>query len=139
MVVFLDTGFILALRNKDDVNYPIAKNIYKNQILQGQYGKIIVTDYVYDEIMTLIVVRIKSSKFAKKTSKFVLNTPRITFLFITEEIFKESCVVFIKYFEQELSFTDCTFLAFRKKFPKNFHLATFDENLAKLTPTIVNL
>ena len=116
MVVFLDTGFILALRNKDDVNYPIAKNIYKNQILQGQYGKIIVTDYVYDEIMTLIVVRIKSSKFAKKTSKFVLNTPRITFLFITEEIF-----------------------AFRKKFPKNFHLATFDENLAKLTPTIVNL
>ena len=83
MVVFLDTSFILALRNIDDENNTKATNLFKNEILKGRYGKIVVTEYVYDEIMTLIMVRIKNKEFAKKTGAFILETARIELLFIT--------------------------------------------------------
>ena len=95
MVVFLDTGFLLALRNVDDINHSKAINAFKNEILKGKYGKIIVTDYVFNEIMTLIMVRIKNVEFAKKTSSFIINSPRVNLLFITEEIFKWSTGSFL--------------------------------------------
>ena len=137
MVIFLDTGFILALRNKDDVNHIKAKDIFVKEILAGIYGKIIVTDYVADEIMTLILNRIKSKAFALKTKDFLFNTTKILFLFIDNEIFYETMELYFSYSDQKLSFTDCSFLSLSNKFKdQNFHIATFDTNLGNLLANV---
>ena len=133
MVIFLDTGFILALRNKDDSNHIKAKDVFVKEILTGRYGKIIVTDYVIDEIMTLILNRIKIKSFATKTKEFLFNTTKIVLLFIDDEIFHDTMEIYFTYFDQRLSFTDCTFLSLSNKFNfQNVHIATFDTNLGNL-------
>ena len=138
MVIFLDTGFILALRNKDDRNHITAKDIFIKEILTGKFGKIIVTDYVVDEIMTLILNRIKNKSFATKTKNFLLSSTKIILFFIDDEIFHESMELYFNYFDQMLSFTDCTFLSLSNRFKnQNFHIATFDTNLGKLLANVV--
>ena len=138
MVVLLDTGFILALRNKDDNNHTKAKDTFENNILTGKYGKILITDYVVDEIMTLILNRIKNKRFAEKTRDFLLKTTKIVLLLIDEELFTETLNKYFSYFEQGLSFTDCTFLSLADKFNnQNFYIATFDKNLGKQLVNVV--
>lgn len=138
MVIFLDTGFILALRNNDDVNHSKAKDVFIKNILPGTYGKIIVTDYVADEIMTLILNRIKNKSFATKTKEFLFNTTKIILLFIDVEIFHTTMELYFAYFDQKLSFTDCTFISLSNKFKdQNFHIATFDTNLGNLLANVI--
>ena len=138
MVVLLDTGYILALRNKDDNNLTKAKNTFGNDILTGKYGKILITDYVVDEIMTLILNRIKKKLFVEKTRDFLLKTTKIILLLIDEELFTETLNKYFSYFEQGLSFTDCTFLSLADKFQnQNFYIATFDRNLGKQLVNVV--
>ena len=136
MVVILDTGFILALRNKNDQNHEIAINLMKNSLLKGIYGRIILTDYVYDELMTLILVRIKNKQFALDTKNFLLKSKKLTLMKITDEVFKFTLLEFERYFDQKLSFTDCTFLALNKIFTSNYFCATFDTTLDKLVPGV---
>ena len=138
MVILLDTGFILALRNKDDYNHRKAKDTFEKEILTGKYGKILITDYVVDEIMTLILNRIKSKSFAEKTKQFLLSTTKILLIFIDEEIFSETLEKYFNFFDQKLSFTDCTFISLANKFKNNnFYIATFDTNLGNLLVNVV--
>ncbi|MHA1983564.1 MAG: type II toxin-antitoxin system VapC family toxin [Candidatus Hodarchaeales archaeon] len=138
MVLLLDTGFILALRNQNDENHKQAMKITEQNVLKGLYGKIVVTDYIYDELMTLISARIKQKKFMEKTSDFLLKSKMITFIKIPEEIFWNTILKFKQYFDQGLSFTDCTFLSLEENFKTKCYAATFDKSLAKFTTNIVN-
>ena len=138
MVIVLDTGFIMAVRNEDDENHDKAKKTFEKEILGGKFGKIIVTDYVFDETMTLILNRIKKKSFAKKTNDFILNTKKIILYFIDDKIFTQTLENYFKYFENGLSFTDCTFISLAKVFEnRNFYIATFDGNLGKLLRNVV--
>ena len=138
MVIVLDTGFIMAVRNEDDENHDKAKRTFEKEIITGKFGKIIVTDYVFDETMTLILNRIKKKSFAEKTRDFLLKTKKIVFYFIDDKIFAETLENYFKYFEKGLSFTDCTFISLANVFKnRSFYIATFDGNLGKLLPNVV--
>ena len=138
MVIVLDTGFIMAVRNEDDENHDKAKRTFEKEIITGKFGKIIVTDYVFDETMTLILNRIKKKSFAEKTRDFLLKTKKIVFYFIDDKIFAETLENYFKYFENGLSFTDCTFISLANVFKnRSFYIATFDGNLGKLLPNVV--
>lgn len=137
MVLLLDTGFILALRNENDENHKYAKELTKDKILKGLYGKIIVTDYIFDELMTLISVRIKKKDFMKKTSDFLTKSKKVLFVKISEELVWNTCEKFYQYFDQGLSFTDCTFLSIADNFKNKCYTATFDKKLASFTTNIV--
>ena len=45
MVILLDTGFILAFRNKKDKNHISAMETMKKRIMKGEYGRAVDTNY----------------------------------------------------------------------------------------------
>ena len=137
MVILLDTGFILAFRNKKDKNHISAMETMKKRIMKGEYGRAVVTDYVYDELMTLIQNRLGNKSFMEATAKFLKSSPRISFLWISEELFLNTIKKFEKYFDQRLSFTDCTFLSLAETITSKCYVASFDETLGKFAPEIV--
>ncbi len=127
MVVFLDTGFILAIRNSDDQNHTKATEIMR-ECLSGKYGRIIVSNFVFDETATLTLVRTHNKDLVKDIGDFILNSQRIYLLHLSETEFLATWELFLKYFENGLSFTDCSLLVMAKLFASNVYLATFDRH-----------
>ncbi len=58
MAVFLDTGFLLAVKNKDDKNFQTAQSWMK-RFLKNEFGVIYTSTLVFNELVTLALVRIK--------------------------------------------------------------------------------
>ena len=135
MVVFLDTGFILAVRNSDDVNHIKAIEIMRD-CLSGKYGRIIVSNFVFDETVTLTLVRTHNKNLVIDIGNYILNSPRIILLHLSETEFLATWELFLKYFEKGLSFTDCSLLVMGKLFESNVYLATFDGHFMGLLSVI---
>ena len=86
MVVFLDTGFILATRNSDDINHSKAIEIME-ECLSGKYGKIIVSNFVFDETVTLTLVMTHNKNLVQDIGDYILNSARIELLHLSETEF----------------------------------------------------
>lgn len=82
IVVFLDTGFILTTRNFEDTNQIKAVELMK-KCLTGKYGKIIITNLVFDKIVTLILLKIHDKKLAEDIGRFVFESPRINMIHLS--------------------------------------------------------
>jgi predicted nucleic acid-binding protein len=78
--------------------------------LQGEYGKLYVSDYIFDEAVTLAYVRTGSKKFAYDIGKFAKAKP-INFRFIEPIDFDKAWELYLRYENKHLSFTDCTTIA----------------------------
>lgn len=124
MGVFLDTGFLLALKNKDDKNFDGAQSWMK-KFLKNEFGQIYTSTFVFDELVTLALVKIKRPDFAKNIGEYILKSSKINLIYFTDEDFEKSWELFQKFIEKRLSFTDCTILVQCERLRCNF-LATFD-------------
>ena len=133
MGVFLDTGFILALKNKDDKNFTIAQTWMK-RFLKNEFGKIYTSTFVFNELVTLALIRIKRVDFAKNLGDYLLNSIRIKLIGLTNNDFNKSWEFFQKYIEKRLSFTDCCILVHCERLNCTF-LATFDSHFKGLIAT----
>ncbi len=130
MVVFLDTGFILAVKNRDDKNFEIAQSLMR-RFLKNEFGEIITSTLVFNELVTLALVRIKRPDFAIEIGNYILKSRKIKLLSLTDDDFKNSWEIFQKYKEKRLSFTDSSILTHCKRLNCNF-LATFDKHFKGL-------
>jgi len=133
MAVFLDTGFILALKNEDDKNFEEAQS-WMRRFLKNEFGQIYTSTFVFDEIVTLALVRIKRADFAKDIGSYILESTKINMVGFTEGDFLNTWKMFNKYIEKRLSFTDCTILVQCKRLNCDF-LATFDSHFKGLIST----
>lgn len=133
MAVFLDTGFILALKNKDDKNFEKAQSWMK-RFLKNEFGEIYTSTLVFNELVTLALVRIKRADFAINMGNFILKSRKIKIISLTDDDFKNSWKTFQKFTEKRLSFTDSTILTQCKRLNCNF-LATFDKHFKGLIPS----
>ena len=133
MAVFLDTGFLLAVKNKDDKNFQNAQSWMK-RFLKNEFGVIYTSTLVFNELVTLALVRIKRPDFAINLGNYILKSRRIKLISLTDDDFKNSWVAFQKYKEKGLSFTDSAILAHCKRLNCNF-LATFDKHFKGLIPS----
>ena len=136
MGVFLDTGFILAMKLKDDRNHSDSK-FWMERFLKKEYGSILTSTYVFDEVMTLILTRIKNEQMAIEIGEALLTSSYITIIHLDEIDFKETWQNFRKYAKKELSFTDCSILTICKKMNCNF-LATYDKHFNGLIKNILD-
>lgn len=105
LVILLDTSFLYALFNSKDPYNSRAIEILKD-IEDSKYGRPIVTDYIVDELLTLIYVRLGKHvalKVLNGLSELLDNG--LLLVFVNEELFKRAIGCFMKY---NLSFTDCT-------------------------------
>lgn len=130
MAVFLDTGFLLALKNKDDKNFQTAQS-WMRRFLKNEFGEIYTSTLVFNELVTLALVRIKRSDLAINLGNYLLKSRKIKIISLTDDDFKESWESFQKYKEKRLSFTDNSILTQCRRLNCKF-LATFDKHFIGL-------
>ncbi len=109
MAVFIDTGAFMAYRNKKDVYHSEADDLLR-RALQMEFGSIFTTDFIYDETLTLAMVRTGNKTVAKDISKVMLS-PRIGMIIIDNIILNKARELFFRLFDKRVSFTDATTMA----------------------------
>lgn len=106
MSVFIDTGAFMAYRNKRDVYHKEADDLLR-RALQREFGAIYTTDFIYDETLTLAMVRTGNKNVAKDVSDVILS-PRIEMLMIDDTVLNKAREMFFRLFDKRISFTDAT-------------------------------
>lgn len=114
MAIFIDTSVFVAAVNIADKNHERAKELME-KALKGEFGAIYTSDYVIDETVTATLARIKKLRPAIEVGEFILGSPRIRKLRVSEEVFDAAWGKFKSLGERLMSFTDCTSLALMEK------------------------
>ncbi len=134
LAVFLDTGFLIAVKNSDDKHHKTAIKEMR-ELLQGKLGKIFTSDYILDELLTLARNKLKSKVKVQEIADFILLSPRISVLALAPNDFTQALDFFWKHFENGLSFTDCTILVQCSSLEVE-NVATFDSHFHGLLGVI---
>ena len=109
MAVLIDTGAFMAYRNTKDVHHEKADRLIR-RALKGEFSTIYTTDHIYDEALTLAVVRTGNKSIATDISNVILS-PRIEMVIIDKNILGQATTIFFKLFDKRISFTDATTMA----------------------------
>lgn len=133
MSLLLDTSALVAARNVKDRNHNAALGVM-TYALQGEYGKLFVSDYIFDEALTLAYIRTGSKKFAYDIGRFAKAKP-INFRFIEPIDFDRAWELYLRYEDKHLSFTDCTNIALMERL-KIDTIFTFDMEFKGLVNSI---
>ena len=110
LAVFIDTGIFVALHNADDEFHQRSKELVE-RALKGDFGRIFTSDYVVDEAVTTALVRTKRHDLALDLGRYIIESPRITKVWVGEDAFKKAWEKFRVLKDKPLSFTDCTSIA----------------------------
>jgi len=135
-LIFLDTSFLFAYYNQGDKHHQRAHQFFRD-IIKGSSAKIgwVFTDYIFDELVTLILMRTKDKTKAIFTGKSLLASQTIQLFYLKPETIDRSWALFTKYRDKLWSFTDCTSITFMHENGIS-KVATFDVHFkeASLTP-----
>jgi len=127
-MIILDTSFIVSYYNIRDENHEKAVELMRD-ITNRKYGNLYITDYIFDESVTVILIRLKS--LFKTTIIGELIRKSTEMLEIERDSFEEAWKLFKRQKKTAFSFTDCTTLnTMEIKNVKN--IATFDEDFKKI-------
>jgi hypothetical protein len=105
--IFIDTSAFCALTISKDQHNASAKALYKT--IQKNKAAIHSSDYVLDEVYTLLKTRGSHATAVKFMDEIVKS--HIIILRVTEEIEASAKLIFRRFEEKKLSFTDCTSFA----------------------------
>lgn len=110
--LFADTSFFVAYHNSKDENHGAAQSLVQG--FEGFPILLVTTDYVFDEVMAVQLVR-GNKLIAVQSGRAILEDPHIEILRIDEDLFNEAWEVFHGFQDKEWSFTDCTSYVLMKK------------------------
>ena len=139
MSVFIDTGIFVAFHNTRDTNHEGAKELVE-RALSGEFGLLYSSDYVFDESVTVALVRTGRPPVAVDVGRMILGEleripPFLLMLKVDENTFKGSWKLFLKHAERGLSFTDCTSIALMKSRGIE-NIMSFDDHFDGIVPRI---
>jgi predicted nucleic acid-binding protein len=126
-MIFADTTALASLLIPADTNHKKAVS----WIEQNAHQQVITTDYIIDELYTLILVRSRSKRWTVNAVNRFLGANWISeLIFVTREDFFQAEQVFLAYQDKGWSFTDCTckIVIDRLGIPEAF---TFDEHFSQ--------
>ncbi|MBU5537653.1 MAG: PIN domain-containing protein [Candidatus Aenigmatarchaeota archaeon] len=127
-MIILDTSFIVAFYNIRDENHTRAAKLMRD-IIAGKYGELFITDYIFDECMTVIFIRLKNLSETVRIGELIRKSTK--FLEIEKSDFEEAWKLFKRQKTTAFSFTDCSTLVIAKE--NNIkNIATFDEDFLKI-------
>ena len=106
-MIFLDTSFLVSYIVEKDTNHEKAVSLMK-EIVDGKHGSAITSEYVFDETVTVVLVRSKSLDSAVKTGDLIKES--IPVLDVGNSVFEASWKRFRNQGKTMFSFTDCTIL-----------------------------
>ena len=132
MSVLVDTSVIAAALSARDRLHARARRLLR-EILEGRWGPAYVTDYIVDEVLTYMLSR-GGAEAALKAGRLLLERRVFRILPVSIDVFLEAWRVFRENLPR-LSFTDASTVAATKAYSIDY-IATFDEDLASLHPSI---
>ncbi len=134
-MIFLDSSLIVAYLNDVDENHAKALKIIRD-IDRDRYGTSVITDYIFDEVATVMLVRIKRIEKVVEAGDALLGTNLM--LRINEHLFSSAWKIFKEQKKPALSFTDCTSIAVCRANGIST-IATFDEDFKKFNFNVIGL
>jgi len=105
----VDTGAFFALKVDSDVNHRRA-NRFLPRILDGEFGRMITTDYVIDELVTLTRMRVNHTA-AVKLYESIVSSSSIEIVSVTTALRSKAFEIFRNHPDKEYSFTNCVSFA----------------------------
>ena len=134
-MILLDTSFIVSFFNTSDSNHQRAVEISK-EIDEGKYGVPMISDYIFSEVATVMMNRIKVLGKVTKYCNDLMATSKM--IKIDTEAFMLSWDEFKKHNTSALrfSFVDCSNIAVSKLNSLRY-IATFDREFEKIGGLIV--
>jgi len=125
--LILDTSFLIALNDAGDFNHNNANSL-KTSIKDKEFGQCYISDYIFDELMTLMRAKSINHSKIKDIGDSLLADKTIELLKVDEEMFLQSWDLFKK--SSNISFTDCTTVILSEEFGiKN--IASFDSGFGR--------
>jgi len=103
--IFADTSGWYALVDESDPDHPRARDWFKQNRLP-----LITTDYILDEVLTLIRTSLEHRKAVEFGEK-LLASRLAQLISVTKEDKERAWAIFQRYDDKVLSFTDCTSFA----------------------------
>lgn len=134
-MIILDTSFIVSFFNTSDSNHHKAVEIAK-EIDEGKYGTSILSDYIFTEVATVMMLRVKDiEKVTKYCNELMASTRMVK---VESDAFKLSWLEFGKHNTLALrfSFVDCSNIAISRLNPIRY-IATFDKQFEKIGGLVV--
>ena len=124
MSLILDTSFIIALNDAGDFNHKHAQSL-RARIEDKEFGRCYFSDYIFDELMTLMMARSIHNKKIMDIGDALLGDETIELLKVDKEVFMQSWGLFK--ISSNLSFTDCTTIILANAFNVK-NIASFDSD-----------
>ena len=72
-MILLDSSLIVAYSNEADENHEKALKIVR-EMEKGRYGTLIITDYIFDEVVTVMLVKTKNLEKVSELGEALLNS-----------------------------------------------------------------
>jgi len=128
MKLFVDTSAWYALNDRDDQYQKQA--VEKLSRIKSERVELITSDYIFDESVTLISLRVGHSK-AVTFGDAIMKSRVASMVLVSDDVRLAAFELFRKYADKDLSFTDCTSFALMKrlKLKKAF---TFDSHFQQV-------
>lgn len=114
MTICIDTGVLYAEHDLDATRHDVASDALE-AVYDGEFGQPYVSDYIYDETVTLTLKRGHAFKPARRIGEKVRGVdpyPQVYELVrVSAAVFADAVEIFEQYHDQALSFTDATTVA----------------------------
>lgn len=105
--IFLDSSAQIALLSDKDANHTTATAILEQ--LDRERAALVMTDYVFDELLTALTTRVGRFKAIQYSQKFPGG--KVMLVFIEPTDFYRAKRMFEQYTDKRWSFTDCVSFA----------------------------
>ena len=127
--LLVDTSFIVSLFRKNDDNHKTAKN--NKKIIEE--NECYITNYILNEVITIIAMKTKDMNLTKKLYYFMQDNFTMINEYETMHFNARVMNIFEKYNEKtfHLSFIDCSLILLLKEY-KIDSLVTFDKWFKKV-------
>jgi hypothetical protein len=126
-MIILDTSFIVSYFNERDENNAKAVELMES-ISNLEFGPVYMTDYIFDETVTVSFVRLKNLLKAVEIGRYLLKSLRI--IEVDKTTFYKAWEIFRKQKTTDFSFTDCTTISVMLD-NEIKNIATFDEDFKR--------
>jgi len=111
LTVVVDTSVLVAAYNERDEKHERALEL-DEQLRRGEHGEAFTTDFILDEVVTVLLARTGRHAIAVRALDFILpadpDTAWIALELVEEEAFFRALEAFRRSGRRELSFTDWT-------------------------------
>ena len=127
-MIILDTSFLVSVEVETDQNHKRAVEL-RDKIIRGEFGDPIISDYIFDEAITVTFQKTKDLKKVVLIGAELRSSAKM--INVDEEIFELAWELFKDQDNTRFSFTDCTILSIAR-LQEIKYIATFDKDFDKV-------